>query len=139
VPPSRDDGSVYRYGRPHAGEPLGTAAWDRAAAHGPDVISSVDTPYRDLSRYAGNAKERRTIKAMDQDEPVIYSGRMSADNLLDVPDLLRKELSGYVAEDIQSVAGEAAQVSNRVAFTDHGTIIEEGPPHALFSTPRTRR
>jgi ABC-type histidine transport system ATPase subunit len=37
------------------------------------------------------------------------------------------------------VAGEAAQMSNRVAFTGHGTIIEEGPPYALFSTPRSER
>jgi predicted RecB family nuclease len=39
-------------------------------------------------------------------EPLIYSGRISADGLLGIPDLLRKELGGYVAGDIKSGAGE---------------------------------
>src|SRR5262249_44280437 len=39
-------------------------------------------------------------------EPLIYGGRISADDLLGVPDLLRKEAGGYVAGDIKSGAGE---------------------------------
>lgn len=38
--------------------------------------------------------------------PLIYSGRLSVDNLIGEPDLLRKEGSGYVAGDIKSGSGE---------------------------------
>jgi hypothetical protein len=43
---------------------------------------------------------------MQRREPLIYSGRISADDLLGVPDLLRKEAGGYVPGDIKSGAGE---------------------------------
>jgi hypothetical protein len=43
---------------------------------------------------------------MDRGEPLIYGGRISAGDLLGDPDLLRKELGGYVAGDIKSGAGE---------------------------------
>jgi predicted RecB family nuclease len=40
------------------------------------------------------------------DEPLIYSGRISANGLLGIPDLLRKEDGGYIAGDIKSGSGE---------------------------------
>jgi hypothetical protein len=36
------------------------------------------------------AKERLTIEAMDRGEPLIYGGRLSADDLVGMPDLLRR-------------------------------------------------
>jgi predicted RecB family nuclease len=80
--------------------------WDRGAAHEQDVIAGVAEPFLDLSGYSGDEKERRTLEAMERGELLIYSGRISAGDLLGVPDLLRKETGGYVAGDIKSGAGE---------------------------------
>jgi polar amino acid transport system ATP-binding protein len=65
---------------------------------------------------------------------------------------LDPELVGEVLQVIRALANEgmtmvvvthemgfAAQVASRVVFIDHGVIIEEGPPHALFSAPRSER
>ena len=35
--------------------------------------------------------------------------------------------------------GFAAQVADRVAFIDHGRLVEEGPPATLFRQPRSDR
>ncbi|MGP0061764.1 MAG: hypothetical protein ACLPID_21065 [Beijerinckiaceae bacterium] len=80
--------------------------WDRGQAHELAVMADLGVPYLDLSRYTENEKEARTLAAMERGEPLIYSGRISADGLLGIPDLLRKEPSGYVAGDIKSGAGE---------------------------------
>ncbi len=63
-------------------------------------------PFLDLSRYRGEEKESRTREAIEQHVPLIYSGRLSIDNLLGEPDLLRWEGTGYVAGDIKSGSGE---------------------------------
>jgi predicted RecB family nuclease len=80
--------------------------WDRGAAYEHDVIAGVGEPFLDLSGYGGEEKERRTLEAMDRGGPLIYSGRISAGDLLGVPDLLREEAGGYIAGDIKSGAGE---------------------------------
>jgi hypothetical protein len=54
------------------------------------------------SRYAGVEKERQTTAAMERREPLIYSARIRADDLLGDPDLLRLEGDRYVAGDIES-------------------------------------
>src|ERR1700738_66333 len=43
---------------------------------------------------------------MVRSEPLIYSGRISAEDLVGMPDLLRKETGGYVPGDIKSGRGE---------------------------------
>ncbi|MCH8135032.1 MAG: TM0106 family RecB-like putative nuclease, partial [Proteobacteria bacterium] len=65
--------------------------------------------FLDLSRYAGDEKERKTLEAMQRGEPLIYSARLSADDLLGDPDLLRREGDTYVAGDIKSGSGELGQ------------------------------
>jgi polar amino acid transport system ATP-binding protein len=35
--------------------------------------------------------------------------------------------------------GFAREVSDRVVFMDHGTILEEGPPEQFFTQPRHER
>src|SRR5215471_10015114 len=82
--------------------------WERGAAHEEHMMTGSGRSFLDLSIYAGDEKERRTLEAMDRGEPLIYGGRISAGNLLGDPDLLRKELGGYVAGDIKSGAGEEA-------------------------------
>jgi hypothetical protein len=43
---------------------------------------------------------------MRNGEPLIYGGRIAADGLLGVPDLLRKSTGGYIPGDIKSGSGE---------------------------------
>ena len=80
--------------------------WDRGFEHEQEVITSLQRPFLDLSGVAGDVKERLTLEAMDRGEPLIYNGRISANDLLGVPDFLRKEDGGYIAGDIKSGSGE---------------------------------
>lgn len=80
--------------------------WERGAAHEDSVIAGLGQQFLDLSAYGGEEKEHRTRDAMSRGEPLIYGGRISASDLLGDPDLLRKEVGGYVAGDIKSGAGE---------------------------------
>lgn len=80
--------------------------WERGSAHEEQVVAGIGGPFVDLSVYAGAEKERRTLEAMDRGEPLIHGGRIAADDLLGVPDLLRKDGAGYIAGDIKSGAGE---------------------------------
>ena len=43
---------------------------------------------------------------MRRGDALIYGGRISADDLVGTPDLLRKEVGGYIPGDIKSGAGE---------------------------------
>ena len=80
--------------------------WTRGVAHEDAIIAALEIPFLDLSGYSGDEKERRTTEAMERGEKLIYSGRISKGDLLGVPDLLRREIAGYVAGDIKSGAGE---------------------------------
>ncbi len=60
----------------------------------------------DLSGEDAGAREQLTLDAMRRGEPLIYGGRISADGLLGVPDLLRRVGSAYVPVDIKSGRGE---------------------------------
>jgi predicted RecB family nuclease len=80
--------------------------WKRGAAHEQDIMSGTGVPFLDLSGYQGEEKEQLTTEAMIRHEPLIYSGRITADDLLGEPDLLRFTVLGYVAGDIKSGAGE---------------------------------
>lgn len=80
--------------------------WEKGSLFEKEVIANLAIPFTDLSKYAGDEKERMTLEAMQRGDPLIYSARMLADDLLGDPDLLRKEGDGYVAGDIKSGAGE---------------------------------
>lgn len=80
--------------------------WDRGAAHEKQIVAEIGHPFLDLSTFAGDEKERRTLAAMTANVPLIYSGRLTVDGLVGEPDLLRKELGGYIAGDIKSGGGE---------------------------------
>ena len=80
--------------------------WERGTLFERETIDKLDKPFLDLSHAVGAEKERLTLEAMQRGEPLIYSGRISTDDLLGVPDLLRKETGGYVPGDIKSGAGE---------------------------------
>jgi uncharacterized protein len=79
--------------------------WERGVAHEKDAIAGLGVGV-DLSALAGDAKEAATRAALERREPLIYSGRLSVDELLGEPDLLRLENGGYAAIDIKSGAGK---------------------------------
>jgi hypothetical protein len=79
--------------------------WERGALHEQATISGVGTPVLDLSGYHGDERERLTTEAIERGEPLIYSGRIRADDLLGEPDLLRRRGTGCIAGDIKSGAG----------------------------------
>ena len=79
--------------------------WDRGHAYEQEVIQGLSVPFTDLSGLSGDAKEAATQEAMGRGDGLIYQGRISAEDLLGEPDLLRKQDQGYVAGDIKSGAG----------------------------------
>lgn len=79
--------------------------WERGVVHERDTIAGLAIPFLDLSSFEGVEKERQTTEAMSRGEPLIYAGGIRADDLLGVPDLLRREAGGYVPCDIKSGAG----------------------------------
>lgn len=80
--------------------------WERGSAFEREVIQGLELPFLDLSELRGDEKEAATRAAIARQEPLIYAGRLSVDDLLGEPDLLRFENGGYVAIDIKSGAGE---------------------------------
>lgn len=86
--------------------------WEKGSLYEREVMAALSEPYCDLSSYSGDEKERLTSEAMQRGEPLIYSGRMSADGLLGDPDLLRRQGNGYIASDIKSGSGEEGPEDN---------------------------
>jgi predicted RecB family nuclease len=80
--------------------------WERGSAREKEVISGIEDSFIDLSGYDSQDKGQLTLAAMERGESLIYGGRITIDDLLGEPDLLRKERGGYVAGDIKSGAGE---------------------------------
>ena len=76
--------------------------WKKCTAYEQDVMGDLRFLFLDLSRYAGDEKERMTLEAMQRGQPLIYSARINANDLLGDPDLLRREAHGYVGGDIKS-------------------------------------
>ena len=79
--------------------------WKKGALYEDEAMAGFEAPFADLSGYAGEEKERKTREAMRRGDALIYAGQIRADGLLGVPDLLRREGSGYIAGDIKSGAG----------------------------------
>lgn len=80
--------------------------WERGTLYEKEVIAGLEFPFTDLSSFAEDEKENQTAEAMKRGEVLIYNGRISHQDLLGEPDLLRREGGGYVAGDIKSGAGE---------------------------------
>jgi predicted RecB family nuclease len=79
--------------------------WDRGHDHEQQVIQGLSIPFTDLSGLSGKAKQAATQEAMARGDELIYQGRISVEDLLGEPDLLRKQGNAYVAGDIKSGAG----------------------------------
>lgn len=80
--------------------------WEKGNAYEAEVVAGVDLPLLDLSGKLGAEREHLTKEAMEQRIPLIYAGRISTDDLLGDPDLLRLDGDKYVAGDIKSGSGE---------------------------------
>jgi predicted RecB family nuclease len=80
--------------------------WEKGTIFERDTIAGLGVPFVDLSGLRGEEKETETRVAIGRGDTLIYSGRLSVDELLGEPDLLRKEGSGYIAIDIKSGSGE---------------------------------
>ncbi len=80
--------------------------WERGNAFEREVIEGLHVRFTNLHSYYGDEKELLTIEAMKRGDSLIYSGRISAEDLVGEPDILRKRDTGYIAGDIKSGAGE---------------------------------
>lgn len=80
--------------------------WERGNQFEAQVMGSREPSYLDLTSAPRHERERLTREAMERGEPLIYGGQISSDDLLGVPDVLRREAGGYVPGDIKSGAGE---------------------------------
>jgi predicted RecB family nuclease len=80
--------------------------WERGSLFERETIAKLRLPFLDLSKASDADRERLTLEAMARGEPLIYGGRISAEDLLGMPDLLRKETGGYVPGDIKSGRGK---------------------------------
>lgn len=93
-------------GRRDPTNPFVELLWERGNLFEKSVIANLAVPFVDLSAYSHDEKVRRTEEAIANAIPLIYSGRIQADDLVGEPDLLRREGNGYVPGDIKSGAGE---------------------------------
>jgi predicted RecB family nuclease len=84
--------------------------WERGINFEKEVMAELKKPFLDLGSYSGREKETKTLEAIQLGVPLIYSGRISTDNLVGEPDLLLKEGNGYLAGDIKS--GSALEGEN---------------------------
>jgi predicted RecB family nuclease len=80
--------------------------WERGTLFERETIARLKQPVTDLSKALDAERERLTLQAMGRGDPLIYGGRVRADDLLGDPDLLRKGPGGYVPGDIKSGRGK---------------------------------
>ena len=79
--------------------------WDRGHAFEQEVVEGLKAPFTNLSHLSGDAKVVATRESIQRGDELIYSGRISAGDLLGEPDLLRRAGQGYAAGDIKSGSG----------------------------------
>jgi len=80
--------------------------WERGTLYEREVIAKLKQPFRDLSGLDAKEKEQQTLQAIARGDALIYGGRLSADDLVGMPDLLRKVQGGYIPGDIKAAAAE---------------------------------
>src|SRR5262245_42032668 len=88
--------------------------WRRGALFELETIAELQLPFLDLSIADEADREQLTLEAMSRGDPLIYGGYISAEGLVGMPDLLRKEIGGYVPGDIKSGRGEEDDYSGKL-------------------------
>src|SRR6516164_6672091 len=66
--------------------------WERGTLFEQETISKLQIPFVDLSGANEVDRNRLTLDAMSNGEPLIYGGCIRAGDLVGWPDLLRKEV-----------------------------------------------
>jgi predicted RecB family nuclease len=80
--------------------------WERGTLFERETISELNEAFTDLSTANDADRERLTLEAMARGDLLIYGGRISNEDLMGVPDLLRKRTGGYIPGDIKSGRGK---------------------------------
>lgn len=80
--------------------------WERGNLFEQETVSRLQIPFVDLSATNEADRERLTLDAMSKGEPLICGGCIRTGDLLGRPDLLRKEVGGYIPGDIKSGRGK---------------------------------
>jgi predicted RecB family nuclease len=86
--------------------------WRRQRSHEEDAIANEGALRLDGAEN-DEVREAKTIEAMRAGVPLIYHGRIVADDLAGEPDLLRLENGKYVPGDIKAGAGEEGDGEDR--------------------------
>jgi predicted RecB family nuclease len=83
--------------------------WERGALHERQAVEGLDVSFDDFSEGDLASRQQRTLEAMQSGRDLIYGGVIAADNLLGIPDLLRREGTRYVPIDIKSGRGKEGE------------------------------
>lgn len=84
--------------------------WERGSEYEQRVIEGLaPDEYLSLKNLSADEKEAQTLAAMRAGMPLIYGGRIAADELVGEPDLLIRRGDAYVAADIKSGRGEEGE------------------------------
>lgn len=75
--------------------------WRRGTLYEKEVMESGKLEAPDLSSAPAEDKERLTLEAMQRGEPLIYSGRIGADGLVGIADLLRRGVGAYTPINVK--------------------------------------
>jgi hypothetical protein len=102
VSPWTSDGDVTKRDEIN---PFVQLLWERGSLFEQKTLSKLQIPFADLSGVNEADRERLTLEAMSKGESLIYGGCIKAGDLLGRPDLLRKEVGGYIPGDIKSGRG----------------------------------
>jgi len=79
--------------------------WQKGVQHEEKVISRIGE-FLDISEGSLDDRFQKTIEAMEGEAPLIYQGVLKHENLLGIPDLLKRLPDGnYIAVDIKSGRG----------------------------------
>jgi predicted RecB family nuclease len=100
--------SMDAFASPSLREPVSpfiSMLWERGSLYESEVVGQLGVPFLDLSVSKGDEKEAKTRGAIARGDTLIYGGRLSIDELVGEPDLLRREGAGYVSIDIKSGGG----------------------------------
>jgi len=97
--------------------------WERGTLYEKEVIAEIQLPFTDLSGLSGEERETQTIACIKRGDALIYNGRVSHEDLLGEPDLLRREGNGYVAIDIKSGSGEEGVDEDRKPKKHYGVQL----------------
>ena len=82
--------------------PFVAMLWERGTRYEREVIQDLRIQFTDLTEVDADDKERATLGAMVRGDSIIYGGRIQADGLVGMPDLLRKSGDKYVPGDCTS-------------------------------------